>query len=111
MADVPTEQSAEQPLEQSTADVLPLGYGRNPGAGPKIKALLAPLAAALLCTAMIVEALIVIVFSRDNGDIMVVVCPILGAVFLSIPAAQAWMACYRILQDIRRRKNSPSQLM
>ncbi len=63
-----------------------------------ITRLFAPLAAAILCTAMIIEAVITIAFSRGNGDVMVVVCPILGAVFLSIPACQAWWACIKILR-------------
>jgi hypothetical protein len=61
-------------------------------------ALAPPLVAALLCTAMIIEAIATALTGRANGDLMVLVCPILGAIFLSIPAVQAWWACIKILR-------------
>jgi len=63
-------------------------------------AILAPLAAAVICTALIVLAIFIIARARANGDAMVMICPVLGAIFLSIPACQAWAA---VLQRLRRR--------
>ena len=67
---------------------------------PAKASLLAPLAAALFCTAMIVEAILTLMGGLANGDLMVMVCPILGAAFLSIPATQAWCA---VLRNLRKR--------
>jgi hypothetical protein len=57
-----------------------------------------PLAAALICTVVIARAIIAVVGGKANGDLMVTVCPLLGAVFLSIPAAQAWWVCFKIVR-------------
>jgi len=62
------------------------------------RALIAPLAGALVCTALIAEAVITALRAGGNGDMMVVVCPILGAIFFSIPACQAWAKCWSILR-------------
>jgi len=69
---------------------------RGSGNRRKPRSIWPPLVAAVLCTALIVQAIRSILSGRANGDMMVMVCPALGAVFLSIPAMQAWIACIRI---------------
>jgi hypothetical protein len=59
----------------------------------------APLIAAIFCTAMIVEAILTLMGGLANGDLMVMVCPLLGAIFLSVPATQAWWAVIRKLRQ------------
>lgn len=59
--------------------------------------ILPSLAVAIGCTALIVEAVVTVVHGRENGDLMVIVCPILGATFLSIPTARAW---WRVIQGL-----------
>ncbi|MGA2442143.1 MAG: hypothetical protein ABSH08_14405, partial [Tepidisphaeraceae bacterium] len=61
--------------------------------------MLPALAAAIVCTALIAEAILTAVHGRSNGDLMVSVVPILGAVFLSIPTGQAWWV---VVQNLRR---------
>jgi hypothetical protein len=56
------------------------------------------LAVAIICTALIAEAVATAVHGRANGDLMVIVCPILGATFLSIPAVRAW---WFVISNIR----------
>jgi hypothetical protein len=56
-----------------------------------------PLVAAIFCTALIAQAIQTILTGRANGDMMVMVCPVLGAIFLAIPAVQAWMACVKMV--------------
>ena len=56
----------------------------------RIARVLPPLLVAILCTILIAEAIAAVADGRRNGDLMVIVCPILGATFFSIPAAQAW---------------------
>jgi Na+/citrate or Na+/malate symporter len=58
-----------------------------------------PLVAAVICTALIVEAIHTILGARANGDAMVMVCPALGGIFLSIPAAQAWWAFFQSIKN------------
>jgi hypothetical protein len=60
--------------------------------------LLPPLVVALLCTGLIVEAIYTVMGGRANGDLMLLFVPILGAIFLSIPAMQAWWACIKIVR-------------
>jgi hypothetical protein len=52
--------------------------------------ILPSLAVAIGCTILIAEAIVTVIHGRENGDLMVIVCPILGAIFLSIPTARAW---------------------
>jgi uncharacterized membrane protein YeaQ/YmgE (transglycosylase-associated protein family) len=52
--------------------------------------ILPALVGAIVCTALIAEAIVTALHGRQNGDLMVIVCPILGAIFLSIPAVRAW---------------------
>jgi len=59
----------------------------------------APLIAAIFCTAMIVEAILTLMGGLANGDLMVMVCPLLGAIFLSVPATQAWWAFFRKMRQ------------
>jgi hypothetical protein len=75
---------------------LPLDQDRAPR--PKFAELLPPLVVALLCTGLIVEAIYTVMGGRANGDLMLLFVPILGAIFLSIPAMQAWWACFRFLR-------------
>lgn len=74
------------------------GAGGSPRRQRRWVALLPPLLAALACTGLIVEAIYTAMRSRANGDLMLLFLPILGAVFFSIPAFQAWYACLRILR-------------
>ena len=53
-----------------------------------------------MCTVLIAEAIVTVIHGRENGDLMVIVCPILGATFLSIPAVRAWWMCS--FRDSRR---------
>jgi len=52
--------------------------------------MLPALAAAIVCTLLIAEAILTVIHGRANGDLMVMVIPILGAIFLSIPMGWAW---------------------
>jgi len=77
---------------------LPLStWGRGRRAG--LTDMLPALAAGIVCTGLIVEALFSAVHGRSNGDLLVSVIPILGAVFLSIPTGQAWWA---VVQTLRK---------
>jgi hypothetical protein len=58
--------------------------------GSHLTRILPPLAVAIGCTILIAEAIVTVIHGRENGDLMVIVCPILGATFLSIPTARAW---------------------
>jgi hypothetical protein len=60
---------------------------------------LPPLFAALVCTGLIIEAIVTVMGSRANGDLMLLFVPLLGATFLSIPAGQAWWACFKMVRD------------
>jgi hypothetical protein len=64
----------------------------------RLTALLPPLLAALACTGLIVEAIVTVIGARDNGDLMVMICPLLGALFFCIPAGQAWWACIKLIR-------------
>jgi hypothetical protein len=64
----------------------------------RLAALLPPLLAALACTGLIIEAIVTVIGARDNGDLMVMICPILGALFFCIPAGQAWWACIKLIR-------------
>jgi hypothetical protein len=66
--------------------------------GVRLSALLPPLLAALACTGLIVEAIVTAIGSGQNGDSMIIICPLLGALFFSIPAAQAWWACIKLIR-------------
>jgi hypothetical protein len=65
----------------------------------------AALAAAVVCTGLIVEAIITAVEARTNGDLMVDAAPILGAIFLSVPTGQAWW--FVISRSIGRLPGNP----
>jgi hypothetical protein len=56
------------------------------------------LTAAVFCTAMIIEAVFTLRGGLANGDMMVMVCPLLGAIFLGIPGSRAWWNVIRILR-------------
>ncbi len=71
--------------------------GRRRGDSRLLRAL-PPLAAAIFCMALIVEAIATSLHARANGDGMVMVCPILGAIFLTIPAGQACWAAWKTLR-------------
>jgi hypothetical protein len=58
--------------------------------GSRLTRIIPPLAVAIGCTVLIAEAIVTVVHGRQNGDLMVIVCPILGATFLSIPTVRAW---------------------
>jgi hypothetical protein len=60
--------------------------------GSRLGQVLPSLVVAVGCTILIIEAIIAVVHGRENGDLMLVVCPILGATFLSIPTVRAWWA-------------------
>jgi len=62
--------------------------------------ILPALAVAIIATALIAEAVFTIINGRANGDMMIMVCPILGSLFLSIPAVRAWWV---VLTFLRRR--------
>jgi hypothetical protein len=68
--------------------------------GRRQSRLVPALAAAVIATALIIEAILTILHGRANGDLMIMVCPILGSLFLSIPAIQAW---WLVLTILRRR--------
>jgi hypothetical protein len=67
------------------------------GSRSRLVRVLPPLAGALICSGLIVEAIVTAMGARANGDAMVMFCPILGAVFLTIPAGQAWWAVVKII--------------
>jgi len=82
-------------MGQATKEFSVIEYGvsrRRTSRGVRV---LPPLAAGVICTALIIEAIHTILGARSNGDVMVIVCPALGAIFLSIPAAQAWWAVFQ----------------
>jgi hypothetical protein len=60
--------------------------------------ILPALAAAIVCTVLIAEAVVTAYHGRANGDLMVIVCPILGATFLSIPAVRAWWMVFSAIR-------------
>ncbi len=64
--------------------------GASDKKGSRLTRILPPLAVAIGCTILIAEAIVTIIHGRENGDLMVIVCPILGATFLSIPTVRAW---------------------
>jgi hypothetical protein len=64
----------------------------------RLSRVLPALLGALVCTGLIVEAIITVAHGRENGDLMVIVCPILGATFISIPAARAWWTVFQNLK-------------
>jgi len=55
---------------------------------------------AVLASALIAEAVLTIIRGRANGDLMIMVCPILGSLFLAIPAMRAW---WLVVTRLRRR--------
>lgn len=67
--------------------------------GSRWTRVLPALVGALICTGLIIEAIVTVVHGRGNGDLMVIVCPILGSIFLSIPAAQAW---WMVIQKLKK---------
>jgi hypothetical protein len=71
--------------------------GSTPGR-KLLMSLLPPLFVALLCTGLIIEAIYTVMGGRANGDLMLLFVPILGAIFLCIPALQAWWACIKIVR-------------
>jgi hypothetical protein len=79
-------------LEDDSDDVSPAR------AKSRVGKLIPALAAAIVCTILILEALVAVINGRQNGDLMLIVCPILGATFFTIPAAQAWWMVIRILR-------------
>lgn len=64
----------------------------------------ASLAAAIFCTALVIEALWIAWTARQNGDMLVIICPLLGAVFISIPGGQAWVNSIEVFRSSRRRR-------
>ncbi|MGD0769255.1 MAG: hypothetical protein ABSB42_13810 [Tepidisphaeraceae bacterium] len=70
------------------------------GKRARLTDMLPALAAAIVCTGLIAEAILTAVHGRSNGDLMVSVIPILGAVFLSIPTGQAW---WGVIRSLKRR--------
>jgi hypothetical protein len=54
--------------------------------------------AALFCTGLIGFAIYTAFGSQANGDLMLIVIPVLGAIFFSIPAGRAWVAFVRSLK-------------
>lgn len=76
----------------------PREYGGGSPGKRMVASLLPPLAVALLCTGLIVEAIYTVMGGRANGDLMLLFVPLLGAIFLSIPALQAWWACIKIVR-------------
>jgi len=75
-----------------------LSYGAKASTHSRAPKILPSLGVAVVCTALIAEAIVTAVHGRANGDLMVIVCPILGATFLSIPAVQAWWMVIRNLK-------------
>jgi hypothetical protein len=65
----------------------------------RLMKVLPSLLVALVCTGLIAEAVVTALHGRQNGDLMVIVCPILGAVFISIPTVRAWWAVLRGLWE------------
>ena len=61
--------------------------------------MLPALVGAVVCTMLVAEAVLAAIHGRTNGDLMVSVIPILGAIFLSIPAGQAWWV---VVQNLRK---------
>jgi hypothetical protein len=61
--------------------------------------LLPSLAVAVICTGLIVEAIVTVFHGRANGDLLLMVCPILGVIFLSIPTAQAWWKVIGVIRS------------
>jgi hypothetical protein len=60
------------------------------------------LVVAIVTTGLIVEAVLTVLRGRANGDMMIAVCPALGAIFLSIPAMRAWWVVIRELSSSGR---------
>jgi hypothetical protein len=58
---------------------------------------------AIVTTGLIVEAILTILRGRANGDMMIMVCPALGAIFLSIPAMRAWWV---VAGELRQRERT-----
>jgi hypothetical protein len=77
-------------------DIQPQVAFRTVSANMRSRTITGPLLAAVVCTVLIIDAAATAFGARANGDMMVMVCPILGIVFLAIPAIQAWIACSRI---------------
>ena len=73
------------------------GYVSEPNTS-RLSRVLPALLGALVCTGLIIEAIITVAHGRENGDLMVIVCPILGATFIAIPAARAWWAVFQNLR-------------
>lgn len=86
---------ATTPAEEPRAAVPASSPARLP---TRAGQLLPPLIAALLCTGLIVEGIAIALGARANGDILVIICPLLGIAFIAIPAAQAWWRCISILR-------------
>jgi hypothetical protein len=82
---------------------LPLSTGGG-GNRARLTGILPVLAAAIACTVLIAEAIFTAVHGRSNGDLMVNVIPILGAVVLSIPTGQAWWVVVQNLKKSLRRE-------
>jgi hypothetical protein len=61
------------------------------------------LTVAIFATALIAEAILTIINERANGDLMIMVCPILGSLFLSIAAVKAW---WRVIRWMRNTVNT-----
>jgi len=72
------------------------GRGRNRA---RVTDILPALAAAIVCTLLIAEAIFTAIHGRSNGDLMVSIIPILGGVFLSIPTGQAWWV---VVQNLKK---------
>jgi hypothetical protein len=64
---------------------------------------LPPFFSALVCSGLIIEAIVTVMGGRANGDLMLLFVPLLGATFLSIPAGQTWWTCFKIIRDRSRK--------
>jgi formate/nitrite transporter FocA (FNT family) len=73
-------------------------HGVREANGSRWTKILPALVAAIVCTILIAEAVVTAYYGRANGDLMVIVCPILGATFLSIPAARAWWMVFSTIR-------------
>jgi hypothetical protein len=78
--------------------LIAIGSGNGGVRRVRAGSIAAPLLAAIICTILIAEAIHTALNSRANGDVMEIACPLLGAIFLSIPAAQAWWATIKMIR-------------
>jgi hypothetical protein len=82
-----------QALPESSASNVPLE-----AESPSV-VVIPSLFAAVVCSALIAEAIVTVLHARSNGDMMVMVCPILGAMFMALPTARAWWKVLKFLWE------------